>query len=97
MTAPRGPSWHWDKETQTIEMWARWSLDAPPDATVSGPVAAMLVDVLSWVYEQTRLPDPEPDPEGPSSADLREWAQESRAVADAALRLANAIAWEADR
>ena len=99
MTAPLLPSWHWDKETQTIEMWARWS-DAPPDASVSGPVAAMLVDVLSWTYEQTRLPDPEPEPaepEGPSSADLREWAQESRAVADAALRLAQAIAWEADR
>ena len=26
MTAPLLPSWHWDKETQTIEMWARWSL-----------------------------------------------------------------------
>ena len=59
MTAPLLPSWHWDKETQTIEMWARWS-DAPPDASVSGPVAAMLVDVLSWTYEQTRLPDPQP-------------------------------------
>ena len=45
---------------------------------------------------QTRLPEPEPEPDRRRD-DLREWAQESRAVADAALRLANAIAWEADR
>ena len=48
-------------------------------------LGAVVVACLSWVYEQTRLPDPEPEPEGPWSADVREWAQESRAVADAAL------------
>lgn len=84
MTAPRGPSWHWDEETQTIEMWARWS-DAPPDATVTGPVAAMLVDSLSWVYEQTRLPDQEPEPEPTPwhvRADLEAWARVLAGIAD---------------
>ena len=97
VTVPTLPSWQWDANAQALTLW-RTGIHPGPDATlVTGPLAERLWDCLSWIDAQTRLPDPEPEPEGPSSADLREWAQESRAVADAALRLANAIAWEADR
>ena len=98
MTAPLLPSWRY--RSYPVPIIVLWVTGAEPDedaVTIVGSLAERLAECLSWTYEQTRLPDPEPEPEGPSSADLREWAQESRAVADAALRLANAIAWEADR
>ena len=38
-------------------------------------LGAVVVDVLSWAYEQTRLPDPEPEPEGPSREALLEAAR----------------------
>ena len=102
MVTPSLPSWHWDADTRTLEVWQA-GYPGLHVVTAEGPVAGMLWDCLSWIDAQTRLPEPDAEPpepaepEGPSRADLREWAYESRAVADAALRLANAIAWGADR
>lgn len=96
MVTPSLPSWHWDADTRTLEVWQA-GYPGLHVVTAEGPVAGILWDCLSWIDAQTRLPDPEPDPEGPSSADLRANAQELRRLISQLGTVAEAIAWEADR
>ncbi len=82
---PRPPSWHWDADAQTLDLWGT-GLDAGRDAvTVTGPIAALLVEVLSWVVEQqmrgARITDPDPEPEGPQRHVLLEAARTLESVA----------------
>lgn len=45
---PRTPSWRWDADTQALTL--REAGIGPDAVTVTGPIAALLVDVLSWVH-----------------------------------------------
>ena len=61
MTVPTTPSWHYAKGE--LELWDRWiDQDTPPDVTITGPLADKLCTVLSWVAQQSRMPEPEPEP-----------------------------------
>lgn len=81
---PRTPSWRWDADTQTLTLWGA-GID-PGAVTVTGPMAALLVDVLSWVIEQgmrgARITDPDPEPEGPQPHVLLEAARTLESVAE---------------
>lgn len=83
---PDLPSWSYDPDQRIIRIWVSGS--QPPDGqyvTAQGDLAELLCANLSWVYNHTRLPDPdevEPEPDGPDDADLGDWARTLRHLAE---------------
>lgn len=97
MTGPILPSWHWDPERSILDLSTLTPLGVQQSRRIAGPLAERLWDCLSWIDAQTRLPEPDAEPEGPSSADLRANAQELRRLISQLGTVAEAIEWEADR
>ena len=85
MSIPRRPSWRYEcpdlgKEASLTVWGSGW----PPVAAqvITGQLAERLADCLSWIVAQeTASHTPEPEPTGPTAADLADWARRLRLVA----------------
>ena len=88
MSIPRTPSWRYEcpdlGEEASLTLWGSgW----PPAAAqvITGQLAERLADCLSWIADQETagLHAPrEPEPTGPTAADLADWSRRLRLVAD---------------
>ena len=90
MSGPVLPSWSYSDPSDveggvpTLTLWGRGH-PAPEPVTITGPLATVLVDVLSWVADQTLSiidPEPEAEPLSPSECTVREWALTLTQLAD---------------